>query len=75
MFAARQSLNLFQKRAFSASASQVRAVPQLGAFTEKELSQMSYLEASLLTFLLNDRPPRSPSSVLVVELASPSPSS
>jgi hypothetical protein len=29
MFAARRSINLFQKRAFSASASQVRSIPDI----------------------------------------------
>lgn len=57
MFAARQSFNLFQKRAFSASASQV--LPYLYLYRRPPLLTATY------------RPPRSPSLVPAAALASP----
>lgn len=69
MFAARSSFNLFQKRAFSASARQVGTA----AGCLVNLGRSARINANLFfPFIL--RPPRSPSLVPVVALASLCPS-
>ena len=69
MFAARSSFNLFQKRAFSASARQVGTA----ACCLVNLGRSARINANLFfPFIL--RPPRSPSWVPVVALASLCPS-
>lgn len=80
MFAARQSFNLFQKRAFSASASQVcqfnssSQLPACSILITAILAPLpdssGPMRATTTNLLLHHRPPRSLSSVPPVALAS-----